>query len=199
MLQAGSRGPHSPACGRTEVSSNSTGAEEHTGTQYNSQTCTTHGNASLVSELEEATCQLPTHLLSHCLLLDSQAPLHGLPPARQPRLLVTCTMRTLGTVLVAALALASAAASPQYETKWFTQELDHFDFSNTATFQQRYLISKEHWKPGGPVFFYTGNEGNITLFAENTGERHRRVPSVAARCPSALHLHPRRPCVDFGA
>jgi hypothetical protein len=48
---------------------------------------------------------------------------------------------------VVALAVAAATASAQvpssysWETKWFTQRLDHFDFSETRTFQQRYLIN----------------------------------------------------------
>ena len=28
-----------------------------------------------------------------------------------------------------------------YQEKWFTQTLDHFDFTNTQTYQMRYLIS----------------------------------------------------------
>lgn len=87
--------------------------------------------------------------------------------------------------LVTALCIAAtaSAAAPTWETKWFTQELDHFDFSNTKTFQQRYLVNTDHWKPGGPIFFYTGNEGNITLFAENTGELDKEA------LPGAVHLH----------
>ncbi len=41
------------------------------------------------------------------------------------------------------------------------------------TYQQRYLISTAHWKEGqGPVFFYTGNEGDITWFCNNTVSTH---------------------------
>ena len=64
-----------------------------------------------------------------------------------------------------------------YESRFFTQRLDHFNFHVTpTTFQQRYLINTNAalsqggvLDPMTPVLFYTGNEGDITLFAENTG------------------------------
>lgn len=38
------------------------------------------------------------------------------------------------------------------------------------TFKQRYLIVDKHWKTdGGSILFYTGNEGDITWFYNNTG------------------------------
>lgn len=38
------------------------------------------------------------------------------------------------------------------------------------TFKQRYLISDKHWrKDGGSILFYTGNEGDIVWFCNNTG------------------------------
>ncbi|KAG8431555.1 hypothetical protein GDO86_018247 [Hymenochirus boettgeri] len=58
----------------------------------------------------------------------------------------------------------------QYETFYYTQQVDHFGFFEDLTFKQRYLVSDTHWKnPGGPILFYTGNEGDITLFCNNTG------------------------------
>ncbi|PFX19876.1 lysosomal Pro-X carboxypeptidase-like [Stylophora pistillata] len=56
-----------------------------------------------------------------------------------------------------------------YETKTFRQKLDHFGFSNNGTFLQRYLVASKNWVEGGPILFYTGNEGDITWFANNTG------------------------------
>lgn len=57
----------------------------------------------------------------------------------------------------------------KYQTKYFTQRLEHFNQGDDRKFKQRYLISQKYWKKGGPIFFYTGNEGDITWFAENTG------------------------------
>lgn len=61
-----------------------------------------------------------------------------------------------------------------YEIRHFTQNLDHFDYQpqSYATLQQRYLFDDRHWggaKNGSPIFVYTGNEGDIEWFAENTG------------------------------
>lgn len=50
----------------------------------------------------------------------------------------------------------------------FATQVDHFGFANADTFKQRYLINKDHWNDGGPIFFYTGNEGDITWFCNNT-------------------------------
>ncbi|ULU03218.1 hypothetical protein L5515_005502 [Caenorhabditis briggsae] len=41
----------------------------------------------------------------------------------------------------------------------FTQTLDHFDSSNTKTFQQRYYHNNQWYKDGGPAFLMLGGEG----------------------------------------
>jgi len=61
-------------------------------------------------------------------------------------------------------------ASRQYDVRWFNQSLDHFSFTTNKRFQQKYLVNDSYWdKVGGPIFFYTGNEGKIESFTENTG------------------------------
>lgn len=48
-------------------------------------------------------------------------------------------------------------------------QIDHFGFLEDGTFKQRYLLSDKYWQqPGGPILFYTGNEGDITWFCNNT-------------------------------
>jgi len=58
-----------------------------------------------------------------------------------------------------------------YETKWFNQRVDHFNFLRNDFFKQRYLINDTYWDVSreGPIFFYTGNEGDIEAFAQNSG------------------------------
>lgn len=60
----------------------------------------------------------------------------------------------------------------RYETKFFTQQLDHFSFADLPKFSQRYLINSDHWLGAsalGPIFLYCGNEGDIEWFATNSG------------------------------
>src|ERR1043166_3571963 len=50
------------------------------------------------------------------------------------------------------------------------QPVDHFSFSKGDSFLQRIIISTDNWGGNGsPIFFYTGNEGDIFMFANNTG------------------------------
>ncbi|CAB4314435.1 unnamed protein product [Prunus armeniaca] len=70
-----------------------------------------------------------------------------------------------------------------YETRYFAQRLDHFSFSDSPRFKQRYLINTEHWvgpERLGPIFFYCGNEGDIEWFAENTGFVWEVAPQFGA-------------------
>jgi len=48
--------------------------------------------------------------------------------------------------------------------------VDHFSFTTNATFRLRYLQNATHWQKhkAQPIFFYTGNEGDIEMFAQNT-------------------------------
>ncbi|XP_019153541.1 PREDICTED: lysosomal Pro-X carboxypeptidase-like [Ipomoea nil] len=75
------------------------------------------------------------------------------------------------------LSASSAKAADNhklYDTKYFTQILDHFTFTPQSyhTFQQRYLINDRYWggaKNMAPIFVYMGNEGDIEWFTQNTG------------------------------
>ncbi|XP_077197476.1 lysosomal Pro-X carboxypeptidase [Paroedura picta] len=64
----------------------------------------------------------------------------------------------------------SASLGRSYRTCYFDQKIDHFGFTEDGTFKQRFLIADQHWRPDdGTILFYTGNEGDITWFANNTG------------------------------
>ncbi|XP_004305645.1 PREDICTED: lysosomal Pro-X carboxypeptidase-like [Fragaria vesca subsp. vesca] len=78
----------------------------------------------------------------------------------------------------------SARQNQLYTTKYFTQVLDHFNYPKSyETFQHRYLINDTYWggaKSNSPIFVYTGNEGNIEWFAENTGFLYETAPHFKA-------------------
>lgn len=79
--------------------------------------------------------------------------------------------------------LETYSGSGLYETRYFTQTLDHFNFNpqSYAKFQQRYLVNHTYWGgKGSPIFVYTGNEGRIELFAKNTGFMFDIAPSFKA-------------------
>ncbi|EFC48673.1 lysosomal carboxypeptidase [Naegleria gruberi] len=76
-----------------------------------------------------------------------------------------------------------ASALPPYKTLYFDQKLDHFDFTNDKTFKQRYLVCDSFvgkMTPSTPIFFYTGNEGDIVTFYENTGLMFDTAPQFNA-------------------
>uniref|UniRef100_A0A1B6MI79 Lysosomal Pro-X carboxypeptidase n=1 Tax=Graphocephala atropunctata TaxID=36148 RepID=A0A1B6MI79_9HEMI len=76
-----------------------------------------------------------------------------------------------------------------FKTEYFTTKVDHFNFLSDATFQLRYLINDSYWSPdkNAPIFFYTGNEGDITLFAQNTGFMWEIAPEFNALVIFAEH------------
>lgn len=46
--------------------------------------------------------------------------------------------------------------------------VDHFSYTINKTFKMRFLYNDTWYKDDGPIFFYTGNEGDITSFGDNT-------------------------------
>jgi len=82
-------------------------------------------------------------------------------------------------------------SSYRYETLWYNNTLDHFTFTTDAKFPQKYLYNDTWWdKDGkGPIFFYTGNEGTIEAFTENSGFMWDIAPSFGALLIFAEHRY----------
>ncbi|XP_071949074.1 lysosomal Pro-X carboxypeptidase-like [Antedon mediterranea] len=77
-----------------------------------------------------------------------------------------------------------------YKTYYMEQQVDHFSFANNDIYKQRYLVSTEHWGGVGmPILFYCGNEGDITLFSENTGFMWDIAPEFDAMIVFAEHRY----------
>ncbi|KAJ3696160.1 hypothetical protein LUZ60_001537 [Juncus effusus] len=79
-----------------------------------------------------------------------------------------------------------------YKTYYYTQQLDHFSFAAPESqFQQRYMVGgTDCWAgPGGPIFFYCGNEGDIEWFLENTGLIWEIAPQFNALVVFAEHRY----------
>jgi len=77
-------------------------------------------------------------------------------------------MRT--TLLLVLLGIVYICASESFQTRYFTQTIDHFHFEkDDRSYQQRYLISDKYWNQKGPILFYCGNEADVEVFWNNSG------------------------------
>ncbi|XP_011637730.1 lysosomal Pro-X carboxypeptidase [Pogonomyrmex barbatus] len=78
----------------------------------------------------------------------------------------------------------------KYKTKTFDVRVDHFSFAIQDTFKLRYLVN-DTWAEAdnAPIFFYTGNEGRIEVFAENTGFMWEIAPQFGALVVFAEHRY----------
>lgn len=77
-----------------------------------------------------------------------------------------------------------------YKINTFDVLLDHFTYTDNATFKIRYLINDSYVKDNkSPILFYTGNEGDIELFAQNTGFVWRAGRTLNAMIVFAEHRY----------
>jgi lysosomal Pro-X carboxypeptidase len=86
----------------------------------------------------------------------------------------------------------SVPAMVQYETRHYTQRLDHFNSApaSYATFQQRYLVNDTFWRGRtAPILLYAGNEGDVELFANNTGFMWEAAPRFGAMLVFVEHRY----------
>ena len=51
----------------------------------------------------------------------------------------------------------------QFEQKWFSNKIDHFNFLDDRTYEQRYWISNQYWDGQGPLFLYICGEYRCTV------------------------------------
>jgi len=78
-----------------------------------------------------------------------------------------------------------------FTTLYYDQKVDHFSYGvQPLTFKQKYLVNDAHWNASaGPILFYTGNEGAIELFAQNTGFMFELAPQLQAMVVFAEHRY----------
>lgn len=71
---------------------------------------------------------------------------------------------------------------------YFNQEMDHFAPS-PGTYEQRYFINDDYYRPGGPMFFYLGNEADVTLYVNATGLMWENAKEFGALIVFAEHRY----------
>ncbi|CAK4626377.1 hypothetical protein LEN26_011922 [Aphanomyces euteiches] len=69
---------------------------------------------------------------------------------------------------------------------YMTQRLNQFGAAN-GTYEQRYFVCDDEWTPGGPIFFYTGNEANVELYLNHTGLMWENAAELHAMLIFAEH------------
>ncbi|KAG7667890.1 hypothetical protein Ndes2526B_g01702 [Nannochloris sp. 'desiccata'] len=74
---------------------------------------------------------------------------------------------------------------------WRSSRVDHFSWANQDTYQQRYFICDKHYNQSKPgvIFFYLGNEADVTLYVNNTGLMHELAPRHNALIIFAEHRY----------
>nr|XP_039252936.1 dipeptidyl peptidase 2-like [Styela clava] len=81
--------------------------------------------------------------------------------------------------------------APKFTEMYFDQFVDHFNFKShgSATYKQRFLITEQYMKEGGPIFFYAGNEGPIEGFQKASGFLTEHAPKFGALVVFAEHRY----------
>ena len=102
-------------------------------------------------------------------------------------------------VVLVALVVSCAAILPQtdqhfsaepagYTITNFTCYVDNFGFDQRV-FNMRVFTNAQYWKAGGPILFYTGNEGPIETFIDASGNLPIMAQSLNALLVFAEHRY----------
>jgi lysosomal Pro-X carboxypeptidase len=100
-------------------------------------------------------------------------------------------------VSVSSLSLLGRPTSANCTTSWFINTVDHFsprippENNGSLNWYQRVLICSQYYTnpTTGVIFFYTGNEGDVTLYANNTGLMWENAASFNALLVFAEHRY----------
>jgi len=105
----------------------------------------------------------------------------------------------LSLVYASALSFLDRPTSANCTTEWFVNTVDHFSPSTippenngSPYWYQRVLICSQFWSNNtetGSIFFYTGNEGDVTLYANNTGLMWENAEQFGALLVFAEHRY----------
>eukprot|EP00043_Microstomoeca_roanoka_P020441 m.249570 g.249570 ORF g.249570 m.249570 type:complete len:554 (+) comp17167_c0_seq1:4290-5951(+) len=127
-------------------------------------------------------------LLSSLLLLLSSSSLYCL--------LALIAVVAVKTSTASSFTTDSRPSSANCTEKFFTQTIDHFNWGKpldvSFTFQQRYFICDQYVdvnNPKTPIFFYFGNEDDVTLYVNNTGLMWENAPTYKALLVFAEHRY----------
>lgn len=77
---------------------------------------------------------------------------------------------------------------------FYTQTIDHFSWvsppAGSYTYQQRYFLNSQYWDPlTGVIFFYSGNEADVTLYVNHTGLMWENAQQFKALLVFAEHRY----------
>ena len=150
-------------------------------------------HSNIVSNTGRVPCEvtarphLPTSSDSVSDFLSYNDP--NLSPNKEQRR--SSKMRVLLSSLLLSLLFASCFAAPRPNVNnctkmMFEQHWDQFGW-RAETFLQRVYFYDKWLVRGGPMFFYTGNEGNVALYTNCTGLMWENAQSMGALLVFAEH------------
>jgi len=74
--------------------------------------------------------------------------------------------------------------------EWFSNRIDHFGPGGEGTYEERYFVYDKYWGGNGsPIFFYCGNEADVTKYVNATGLMWENAKSMQAMLVFAEHRY----------